>query len=807
MNARSPVRRLSLVLLPWCLSLGVVMAGQEKYPSVPTVTSPLIPYEVQPRPNVTLPSKQHRLQVNLPEIVIELPALDLKLSQPRAANQIGVNRPIGIASQGQGQRFRNADGTQIQLLAIKSPGAVKVRVHFTNVDLPAGDALYVYGASKDAVVARPYRGQGPWGSGDFWSNSIEGDTVVVEYVSRTGQSSFDIPEISHIYEQVVVEESSGFDILTCHVDASCSTATEKDAVGRIVYTTGAGSFVCTGTLLNDRANDHIPYFLTANHCVSTQMVAQTVETYWFYQTTSCNSGTLRTWVYSGGGADLLAAQESNDFALIRLVDSAPPGAAFSGWDAAPVPVGRTVRGFFHPGGFTPPSAQSYLRRADGSVSATNMSCFDTGLTSGFRVAWTSGATEPGASGSGVWYTGQSAYLIGVLSCGPQPPTCTNASNLYSKFSQFYPQIQPFLDPAGGGSPPSANTLAPTNVTSTSATLHGLVNPNGLSTTAFFQYGLTSGYGNSSAPGNIGSSNSSIGVQTTLSTSPNTTYHYRIVATNSAGTTHGDDVIFTTPGGGNNGVLGNISTRLRVLTGNNVSIAGFILSGAQPKRVILRALGPSLPVAGPLSDPTLELRDSAGSLITFNDDWRTDQESEIIVTGLAPNHDLESAIVATLPANNSTYTAIVRGYNNAIGVGIVEAFDLDQAVDSRFANISTRGFVGTGDNVMIGGTIITGGSSVRVLVRAIGPSLANSGVAGALPDPTLELRDSNGSLIAFNDDWRTDQEAEILGTGIPPSDNLESAIVRTVSPGAYTAIVREYNNVTGVGLVEVYRLVN
>ena len=317
MSTPSPAKRLSLLLLTWWASLGAVSAGQQAYPSVPTVTSPLTPYAIQAKGNVTLPSQQYHVQVNLRKILIELPALDLKSIKHREANQIGTNRSVDISSHSHGQRFNQSDGTQIQLFAIKSPRAVRVRVHFTNVNLPAGDALYVYAASQDAVVAGPYRGKGPWNSGDFWSNSIEGDTVVVEYFSRTGQGSFNIPEISHIYERIAVEEESSPELLGCHIDASCSTASEKDAVARIIYTTDTGSFVCTGTLLNDRASDHIPYFLTANHCVSTQVVAQTVETYWFYQTASCNSGNLRTWVYSGAGADSLAARRANDFALIR----------------------------------------------------------------------------------------------------------------------------------------------------------------------------------------------------------------------------------------------------------------------------------------------------------------------------------------------------------------------------------------------------------------------------------------------------------------------------------------------------------
>jgi hypothetical protein len=242
----------------------------------------------------------------------------------------------------------------------------------------------------------------------------------------------------------------------------------------------------------------------------------------------------------------------------------------------------------------------------------------------------------------------------------------------------------------------------------------------------------------------------------------------------------------------------------VETGDNVLIGGFIITGTQPKKIIVRAIGPSLPVAGALADPVLELRNSSGGLIASNDNWRSDQEAEIIATTIQPSNDLESAIVATLPANGSAYTAIVRGVNNGTGIGVVEAYDLNQAVDSKLANISTRGFVQTGDNVLIGGLIVQGQNPLRVIVRAIGPSLL---LPGALGDPTLELHDVNGALIASNDNWRSDQEAEIIATGIPPTNDLESAIVATLpSNGAlYTAIVRGVNGTTGVAVVEVYAL--
>jgi hypothetical protein len=257
------------------------------------------------------------------------------------------------------------------------------------------------------------------------------------------------------------------------------------------------------------------------------------------------------------------------------------------------------------------------------------------------------------------------------------------------------------------------------------------------------------------------------------------------------------------GAPSSGQLLNISTRLNVLTGDQVLIGGFIITGTTPKKVIVRAIGPSLAafgVMGSLADPILELHMPDSSVVT-NDNWRSTQEQEIIDSNLAPTDDLESAIIATLPPGG--YTAIVSGNNGGTGVGLVEAYDLDSAAGS-LANISTRGFVDTGDNVMIGGFIV-GSADATVLVRAIGPSLTAFGVPGALQDPTLELHDSDGNTLTSNDDWKATQQAEIEATGLAPSDDRESAILATLPPGGYTAIVRGALDTTGVGLVEVYHL--
>ena len=253
---------------------------------------------------------------------------------------------------------------------------------------------------------------------------------------------------------------------------------------------------------------------------------------------------------------------------------------------------------------------------------------------------------------------------------------------------------------------------------------------------------------------------------------------------------------------------NISTRLAVETGDNVLIGGFIITGTQPKKIIVRAIGPSLPLAGALANPVLELHGPGAFATITNDDWRTGgQEADIIATTIPPSNDLESAIVATLPANNAVYTAIVRGVDNGTGIGLVDAYDLDQTVDSKLANISTRGLVQTGDNVLIGGFIVGPDSNdaSSIVVRAIGPSLA-PGVANPLQDPTLELRNDSGTLIASNDNWMDSSNKQtIIDYGLAPTNDNESALLAIPAPGNFTAIVHGKNNTTGVAVVEAYVL--
>lgn len=252
---------------------------------------------------------------------------------------------------------------------------------------------------------------------------------------------------------------------------------------------------------------------------------------------------------------------------------------------------------------------------------------------------------------------------------------------------------------------------------------------------------------------------------------------------------------------------NLATRVSVGTGEQVAIAGFIISGSVPKKVLLRGIGPSLAANGvpnPLANPTLTLFDEPGNVLSTNDNWRdSPQATEITNSGLAPHNDSESAVLISLVPGQ--YTAILAGKDATIGNGLIEVYDLEAGTSSTLGNVSTRGFVGTGDNVLIGGVIIGQGENPMVVVRAIGPTLASSGVAEPLLDPTLDLYDGNGEVMASNDNWKQGQAEAVIATQLNPFDDREPAIAAFPGPGNYTAVVRGKADTTGVALVEAYRI--
>jgi hypothetical protein len=255
-------------------------------------------------------------------------------------------------------------------------------------------------------------------------------------------------------------------------------------------------------------------------------------------------------------------------------------------------------------------------------------------------------------------------------------------------------------------------------------------------------------------------------------------------------------------------LANISTRMKVGSGQNVLIGGLIIQGTQSKTLIVRAMGPSLAGAGipnVLADPVLELHDSTGGIIASNNNWQDDEHaSQIQTMGFGPTNSAESAILVTVSPGN--YTAVVSGWGGGQGTGLVEVYEID-AGSARMMNISTRGPVGTGGEPMIGGVIVQGGTAKRIIVLALGPSLSGgpAPIAGALEDPFLELRDGSGNLVASNDDWGNSPQASEIAATIPPSNARESAVIATLGAGSYTAIVRGVGDTTGIGLVEVFDL--
>jgi hypothetical protein len=285
-----------------------------------------------------------------------------------------------------------------------------------------------------------------------------------------------------------------------------------------------------------------------------------------------------------------------------------------------------------------------------------------------------------------------------------------------------------------------------------------------------------------------------------------TSHVTVTTTDIDGTTASQ--MFTVTVVAAPGRFVNLATRMQVGTGDNALITGFIMKGSTPKRLAIRAIGPSSGLNPAVADPILELHDSSSTIAT-NDNWGdAANKQDVIDVGLAPGSPKESVILTTVPSdpNFVIYTAVMRGVNDTTGLGVVEVYDLDSGPDSTLLNVSTRGPVAADPNALFGGFILGGTDSRTVLIRAIGPSLAQANVPNPLADPTLELHDSNGSTPDTNDDWMDSaQKTQIQNSGLAPTNAKESAILKTLPPGSYTVIVRGANGGTGVGSVEIYQL--
>jgi hypothetical protein len=451
-NGRWDVRCLSstsrysvAVLAAAMLSLPLPSA---KAADVPPLVLPATAVEQpQTRANASIPS---HAAGRLPEpapITVALPPLEPEKTQTREPNQNGVVRSLPRPAEAAPQLVKNPDGSQSRIWAIRSAGAKGLRVRFERFDLPARDAVYVYGTSPTSLVGGPYTSRGPSGASHFWSSSVEGDTIIVEHSTWSGAESPATAEVLHIVDDLSADTNAP-DLLTCHQDASCYTSAARNAVARLHFIKNGIGYVCSGTLMNDRNSTRTPYLLTANHCIPSQSVAETLETYWLYRSTSCGSGVVSSsWRRSAGGADLLVTGRDSDYTLLRLNDSPPAGVTYAGWSTQEQPLGAAIFSFHHPGAAKPPSAESYLRRSAGRIGHLATGCSTSGLTNGYRVDWTSGAIEGGSSGSAIFFTTANGdYVTGVASCTSSPTTC-DSYGIYGKFPNIYPQVRPWLDPA------------------------------------------------------------------------------------------------------------------------------------------------------------------------------------------------------------------------------------------------------------------------------------------------------------------------------------------------------------------------
>ena len=787
---------------------------------------------------------------------------------------------------------RRPAGALVAAVDVSSTSAASLRAAIRVENLPATALLRVQAPGSDeifevsgedinAALARNLEAgeKGP-DARLYWSPLIEGDAMSIEVQLAPGTDPLDlrisIPQLSHLVTSAakdftVVEKSSS----SCEIDAMCSVSTwgsQMNAVARMVFSSGGGTYICTGTLLADQDSaGSTPYFLSANHCISTQTSASSLTTYWFYRSSACNSTTIGPYKQLAGGAALLYASTETDTSFMRLNATPPAGAVYAGWFAGATPgVGTLATALHHPQG-------DWLKISNGRVNGyltcaaptSNGFTCDSASSSGstfYDIGWTTGITEPGSSGSGLFRS--DGVLIGQLYGGSGDCT-TPGDDVYGRFDVAYnASLKSWLSgqtlsvaksgtgsgsvtsaPAGinCGTTCSASFTTGTSVTLSAAPVSGSVfagwsgactgtgscvvaMSSAKSVTASFAIGTatlsvsTSGSGVvTSIPAGINcgstcSASFNLGTTVTLSAVP----AVNMAFTGWSGSCSGVGSCIVTMSGARavtasfatipsstpiTATLSNMSTRGQVLTGNDVMIAGFVIGGAGSKTVAIVATGPSLAaygIANPLANPTLTLvRSSDQAIIATNDNWGSAANAaQIQASGFAPPSSLEPAILMNLAPG--AYTAVVSGAGGGTGTALVAVYEVDHP-EVPLVNVSTRGQVLTGNDVMIGGFVIQGSGAQTVVVTAKGPSLAAYGITNALANPTLTLvRSSDQTVLATNDNWGSaPNAAQIQASGFAPSNPLEPAILIMLPPGAYTAILSGAGGGTGTGIVAVY----
>ena len=723
-----------------------------------------------------------------------------ELAQVEPANKRGLPPRIGfgrpLASLFGDDSTRRAlewealdDGSQVAAISVTSPGAAALRLGVRINDLPA-DAVFrfhdedreelheVSGAQVLALLAaNAAAGEHGPDARTFWSPIIESSTIVMEIQLPPGVAASKLrisaPVLSHLVASAKDDFMTAKAAASCNRDAMCEASTwstQMNAVARIAFSSGGSTFVCSGTLMADTdTTTSIPYFLTANHCIDSQSAASSLVTYWFYRSSACNSATTGPYVRQPGGAQLLSHSTATDVSLLRLNTTPPAGATYAGWRAgSAVPLSSAVTGLHHPTGdllkISSGRVLGYLTCSPPSTDG-QFSCRSVTSPSGatfYDVAWSSGVVEPGSSGSAIFDSGK--YVVGQLYGGGSSCDDPTAGDSYGRFDVSYasglsqwlnapPPVMHALGIARAGSGAGYVSSTPARIDC------------GDACSATFAQGSTVTLNAVPDPGSIftgwggvciGTGACVIAMNAPVSVTANFTA--RIAGTLSAspqtlafGATQAVQVVTVTNGGGAN----------TTITGVSVS---------SPRYGVSNGCGVLVP------------GDSCTVAVTYYP---------------SASGPLDAVLTLTSTAANSPHVVAL----NATAGGT--------ASDARLTGISTRMNVAGGNDVMIGGFVVGGTGVKTVVVRARGPSLAANGVANPLANPMLQLvRAADRLVIASNDDWTTgDFASAIANNGYAPSDARESALLATLQPGAYTAIVSGVGGTSGVAIVEAFEVDN
>jgi hypothetical protein len=753
------------------------------------------------------------------------------------ALQIGIGRsvPAGAASESSRLGWQAVAGGVAAQWRVSSPGARALRVGLAIESLPAGGEIRLADAGGSGSVFGPFGAADiPAGERLWWSPVVEGDTAIVE-IYAPGESvpvsGLAIVQVSHLFASPVDARIDEFAKIgesgTCEVDLICRSATDAalasvgKAVARMVFTlSGGGSALCTGTLLNPADGSFTPYFYSAAHCFSEQGIASTLATFWFYDATACRSGVPNpATVQLNGGATLLFANTATDVLFLRLNAAPPTGAVFAGWDAATLSPGTALTAVHHPAGDVKKVSLGDFAGFTAYGGGAGSSHID--------VTWRStatGVTEGGSSGSGVFSLGSGSYLLrGGLHGGPSSCSATGASlrDYYSRFDLAYPSLAAYLSPSsGGGTEAIVNGGFENGSTGwTESGPYPIVTTDAAFAHAGSRLAYLGGYGNAT---DVLYQDVAIPATATAAT---LRFWFR-VGTEESGSTPRDTMTVTVRDPASGAVL----TTLVVLSNANASTSwaqtpAFDLAAFRGQAVRIHfaaATDGSLDTHFFVDDVTLAVTAPTGVTLTVaaSGSGSVTSSPAGINCPTTCSAAFASGTAVTLAATPGS-GAMFAGWSGACsGMGActvtldtarsATATFAPAAAASRLANISTRGPVLAGSDVMIGGFVIGGATPKKVLLTARGPSLAAFGIADAIADPKLEVF-SGSALVASNDNWQSGVAGDVAaiastGTfpyGLAPSDAKEAALLLTLNPGAYTAIVSGADGGTGVGIVEVF----